>query len=370
MVSGVPHPKSARRWFGRLAFMPRVVMAGLFFLPLLSISNAQADSFPSGVFSLTPPNTSVDSKILTNPSVAGVTIRGRWPDVASSEGIYNWSYFDNQITRVKNAGKDILLRITAGGQNTPQWVYNEGAQTFTFVNSNPYSPTYQQTLTIPVFWDPIFLENEKTFIAAMGQHFTGNPNIVLVSMSCANATTDDWQMPSSKADVANWRAIGYRPDKLIEACEEILDATMTAFPNQTVLLAVGRSGNNLDPDPDYVARHVVSYARTTYPGRFIVQKNSLSADTPDPSIMPVLGAWQIIYDNQPGIAGQMLWAVTNDTACRMNGKVKPCDAATVLQDAVSTGVSYGMQYQEIYQKDILNPVLANIISTAAEMLTP
>jgi hypothetical protein len=38
----------------------------------------------------------------------------------------------------------------------------------------------------------------------------------------------------------------------------------------------------------------------------IVQKNSLSADTPDPSIMPVLGAWQIIDDNQPGIAGQML----------------------------------------------------------------
>jgi hypothetical protein len=110
---------------------------------------------------------------------------------------------------------------------------------------------------------------KKTFIAAMGKHFAGNPNIVLLSMSCANATTDDWQMPSSKADVANWRAISYTPDKLIEACEEILDATMTVFANQTVLLAVGRSGNNLDPDPDYVARNVVSYARTTYPGRFI-----------------------------------------------------------------------------------------------------
>jgi hypothetical protein len=45
-------------------------------------------------------------------------------------------------------------------------------------------------------------------------------------------------------------------------------------------------------------------------------------------------------------------------------------AKVELQDAVSTGVSYGMQYQEIYQKDILNPALANIISTAAEMLTP
>jgi hypothetical protein len=157
---------------------------------------------------------------------------------------------------------------------------------------------------------------------------------------------------------------------LVNACKKILDATMAAFPNQVVTMPVGRSSNKLDPDPDYVARNVVEYAMTTYPGRFIVQKNSLSADTPDPSVMPLLGAWQIIYDNQPEVAGQMLWAVTDDSTCRMNGGVKPCDPATVLQEAVRIGAGYGMGYEEIYQKDILNPALADVISYAADILRP
>lgn len=146
------------------------------------------------------------------------------------EGVYNWAYFDAQIARVESSGKKILLRITTDGKNTPQWVYDAGVQTFTFVDANPYSPTYSQTLTIPVFWDPTFLASEKQFITAMGQQFAADPNIVLASASCANATTDDWQMPSTKTDVQNWRAIGYTSDKLINACKEILDTTMGAFP--------------------------------------------------------------------------------------------------------------------------------------------
>jgi hypothetical protein len=187
---------------------------------------------------------------------------------------------------------------------------------------------------------------------------------------CANATTDDWQVPSTKTDVENWRAIGYTSDKLINACKKTIDATMTAFPHQVAVLAVTRSQNNLDPNPDYVANAVVNYALQTYPRRFIVQKNSLSADTPDPEIMTTLGAWQIIYKNQPSVAGQMLWYVTNDLTCRMNGKATPCDPATVLLDSVASGAHYGMLYQEIYQQDILNPALAEVIKYAARMMTP
>ena len=75
-------------------------------------------------------------------------------------------------------------------------------------------------------------------------------------------------------------------------------------------------------------------------------------------------------DNQPDVAGQMLWYVTNDTSCRMNSGVKPCDPVTVLQEAVSLGAEYGMSYQEIYQQDILNPALVGVISYAADVLAP
>ncbi len=368
-----PFPGSTKCWRFRAFSRHCITLAAMLCTLSLFIPHAQAtdiSGIPRGVYNLPAPGKPVAAAILTNPLVAGVAVRWTWPVVEGSEGTYNWSYFDEQIARVGAAGKKVLLRITAGGKNTPSWVFNAGVQTFSFVDKEPYSPTYNQTVTIPVFWDPIFMQKKKNFLAAMGQHFADNPNVILVAVSCANATTDDWLVPSTTTDVQHWRAIGYTSDKLINACIETIDATMAAFPNQVVVLAVSRSGNKLDPNPDYVANAVVDYTLQTYPGRFIVQKNSLSADTPDPMILPVLGAWQIIYDNQPAVAGQMLWFVTNNSTCRMNGGVKPCDPATVLLDAVETGAHYGMLYQEIYQQDILNPALADVINVAAGMLTP
>jgi hypothetical protein len=346
MSLALAYLKLTRGWFSRSVpgrWIALAVLTSNLFLFLANAFTADISTIPAGVFSLTPFGKPIAAAILINPLIAGVSINWNWPAVEQSVGMYNWSYFDTQIARAAHAGKKSLLRISAGGQNSPQWVFDAGVQTFSFINTISYQPTYGQTVTIPVFWDPIFL---------------------------ANATTDDWQMPSTKTDVQNWRAIGYTSDKLINACKETIDATMAAFPNKVIALPVGRNGNMLDPDPDYVARAVVEYANRTYPGRFITQKHSLSADVPDPEIFPTLGAWQIIYDNHPAVAGQMLWFVTNDPTCRMNGKVKPCDPATVLLDAVVIGARYDMRYQEIYQPDILNPALADVINVAAGMLTP
>jgi hypothetical protein len=370
MVSTSVSSPSVRRWCARVIPWLCSTLTAVGGSLLLLIFTAYAAEIPHGVFSLTPPNKAVNSSILTNPSVAGISVRGRWQEVEQAEGLYDWSYFDGQITRVGNANKKVLLRITAGGKNTPPWMFDDGIQTFSFVDTNKYSTTYGQTLTIPVFWDPIFLAKKKNFITAMGQHFAANPHIVLVAVSCVNAITDDWNVPSQKVDVQNWKAIGYTSNKLVNACKETINATMAAFPDQVVLLSVNRSTNHLDSDPDYVPRNVVNYANATYPGRFIVQKNSLSPDTPDPSLISVLGAWQIIEDNQSDVAGQMLYYVTNESSCRMNSGVKPCDPVTVLQEAVRIGADYGMSYQEIYQQDILNPALAGVISYAADVLAP
>jgi hypothetical protein len=370
MVSASTFPRPATRGFSRSVSWPCAALAAALYALLLVVAPAQATEPPFGVFSLTPAGKPVKAEMLTHPAVAGVSIRQPWPEVQPSEGVYDWSYLDQQVARITAAGKQILLRVVAGGEETPPWVVAAGVQTFTFVDKNPYHDTYQQPLTITVFWDPMFLQHKTQLIMAMGQRFAPTPQVVVVSASCANATTDDWHVPHTTADVSNWLAAGYTSAKLIAACQATLDTTMAAFPNQYVLLAVGRNGKTLDPDPDYVARQVVAYARASYPGRLIVQKNSLSTDTPDPTMLPSLGAWQIVFDHPPDVAGQMVWRVTDDATCRMNGGVTPCDPATVLHEAVTVGAAYGMRYQEIYQKDLLNPDLAAVIREAAEQLAP
>ena len=156
-------------------------------------------------------------------------------------------------------------------------------QTFSFIDTNPYHSTYGQELTIPVFWDPIFLAKKIALIQAAGAHFASHSSIEVVACSFANATTGDWNIPDAPEDIANWQAAGYTTELMVNAGETIIDATMAAFPNQNVALPIGRGAGDLDPTPDYLSETVVDYATTTY-GRFITAKYSLSATTPDPAI--------------------------------------------------------------------------------------
>jgi hypothetical protein len=139
--------------------------------------------------------------------------------------------------------------------------------------------------SIPVFWDPTFLAKKKVMITALGGHFTNSPAVKIVSASFANATSEDWNVPHTDVDVLNWFAVGYTTEKLLDAGKQIIDTTMSAFPNQFVTLAIAGNGHvggtgNLDPTATYVAENAIAAARATWPGRLIVQINSLSTFNP------------------------------------------------------------------------------------------
>jgi len=322
---------------------------------------------PKGVFSLPDSGNPAADASLTNPDVVGIAVRNGWRLVEPVEGQFDWSFLDAEVARATNAGKKIILRVPAGGVSTPSWVFAAGVKTFTFTDSNPYHSTYNQTVTIPVFWDPILLAKKSDLMAAMGAHFAGNSTVVMVGVSGANATTDDWNVPNAPADIEQWKSLGYTSSKLITACEQQIDTAAAAFPQCTISMAVGQNGL-LDATPDTVASAVVSYALSKYSGRFIVQKNTLSAQTPDPMLAPNFSAWRIMNDNEPQVAAQMMWDVTNDTTGRMNGNVTPFDPVTTLQAAVDLGLRYRLNFEEIYEEDVLNPNLAGVIHYASTNL--
>jgi hypothetical protein len=328
-------------------FLVSIVGAGLFVYS--AFASAQV---PRGVFSLSSAGVACQETVLSNPSVDGVGIRQNWRDLEPTEGIYDWDFLDSQVARVAAAGKKVLLRINTQFAK-PDWVTtavtNAGGVFFTFDKDGV--PT-----TIPVFWDPTFLAKKKAMIAALGAHFTKNAAIKIVWTSFANANSEDWSVPHTPPDVVNWLAIGYTTEKMLDTGKQIIDATMAAFPNQYVTLAVagnghGGKGGNLDPDESYVARNAVLAARATWPGRLIVQKNSLSTFNPP---APGTGTtFQLLWDSRPDIGGQMLDACFGDTTYRNNAGV-PDDAAVILHKSVNMGAGYGMNYIEIYQTDVLN----------------
>ncbi|MBA3608992.1 MAG: beta-galactosidase [Chthoniobacterales bacterium] len=325
----------------------RAVAFALFsIMALLAPGRAASASVPQGVFSLSPAGVACKASILTNLNVDGVSIRQDWSDLEPTEGVYDWSFLDSEVARVAAAGKSVLLRINTQFAK-PEWVTaavtKAGGSFFTWDKDGV--PT-----TIPVFWDPTFLAKKKAMIAALGAHFTVNPSIKIVWTSFANANSEDWSVPHTPADIAAWQAVGYTTEKLLDAGRQIIDASMSAFPNQYVTLAVAGNGN-LDPDVNYAARNAVLAARATWPGRLIVQKNSLATYNPP---APGTGTvFQLLWDSRPDIGGQMLDACFGDTTYRNNAGVAD-DPGVILHKSVNLGASYGMKYIEIYQLDVLN----------------
>jgi Beta-galactosidase len=328
---------------------------------LPALASAQV---PRGVFSLSSSGKPCSATVLANPDVTGVSIRYAWAALEPSEGVYNWSFLDSEVARVAVAGKEAFLRILTQADK-PAWVTTAIQQAngtfFTFQNGSV-------TTTIPVFWDPTYLAKKKAMIAALGAHFTNNPAVTIVAASFANAISEDWSVPHTPPDVINWFAVGYTSQKMLDAGQQIIDATMTAFPNQYVALAIGGDGHigktgNLDPTATYVATNAIATADTSWPGRLTAQINSLSTFNPV-APGPVNSAWNLLWNSQPDVGGQMVYQCVNDPTYRVNGGV-PIDPATALTLSVNKGVSYGMNYIEIYQIDVIGlPAVITYARTA------
>ena len=319
---------------------------------------------PEGVFSIANLGLAPQDEVLDDPNVDGVTVRLNWSDLEPTEGLYDFSYLDTTLASVNAAGKKALLRImTQGGK--PAWVTtavkNAGGLFFNFTVDG-------KKTTIPVFWDPTFLAKKTAMIQALGAHLTNTPGLTIVVASFANAKSEDWNVPHTSTDIAQWQSLGYTSDKLIEAGHTIIDATMAAFPNQFVTLAVAGNGTKLDkPNPDptyYVATTVINDERARWPGRLIVQKNDLS------TFIPKYPGTDTIYDimtaSAPDIGGQMLFQCYGDSTYRVNKGV-PIDPALALARSITNGVAYGEKFIEIYQVDVVQ--MPEVIAYAHEALT-
>jgi hypothetical protein len=154
---------------------------------------------------------------------------------------------------------------------------------------------------------------------------------------------------------------------MLQAGRTIIDATMAAFPNQYVTLAVGGTGEghgiDLDPTEDYVARNAVLNARASWPGRMFAQMNTLSTCIPAAPGTDTL--YEMIWDFQPLVGGQMLYPCVNDPTYRVACGV-PMDPAAALRESVDNAVSYGEKFIEIYQTDVIN--LPTVITYAHDAL--
>ena len=362
-----------KKKYGRSRLAGLSFLLGALFCAFLTMPEKAFSEVPRGVFCLLPNGQGAgrDPFVYYDADVDGISVRHDWGDLQPAEGVYDWRFLDDVVSKAAAAGKAVLLRICTGGGDIarggscPTWVMDA-------IAAEPLPPSQkfytfhdgQRSVTIAVFWDPVWLAKKKAMIRRLGARYSSNPAVKIVAASFANANTEDWAVPHTPPETDAWLAAGYTSARMLAAGRQIIDAAMAAFPNQYVTLAVAANGPRLDPDPDYVARNAVLNARASWPGRLIVQKNSLATFIP---AAPGTGTpWELLWNSRPDVAGQMLYWCFGDTTYRVNGGV-PIDPSTALVNSVNKGVGYGMKYIEIYRKDVTH--LLNATHYAHTVLT-
>lgn len=118
------------------------------------------------------------------PGVSTVNLRVPWSYLEPKEGEYNWALFDTPAQRFIEAGKQVILRVSASENwipfATPEWVKDLGAKGAWYdIGKGPHTEGKSWD---PDFADPIFLEKLENFLAAMAKRYDGNPDIAFIDI--------------------------------------------------------------------------------------------------------------------------------------------------------------------------------------------
>jgi hypothetical protein len=256
----------------------RILLASLS-LTLICSSNLIAESSRAvKIFALQPLDISPEAAApamseVKDPVVSGVSWRFRWKTIEPREGQYNWELMDKVLQSTSNAGKKVMLRVTAG-MFTPDWVYQAGAKPFDFSSTDlAYPENFPKTTKMPIPWDEVYLAKWEAFIRAFGRRYNGNPHIYSIQMT-GGGHIGEMNLPKAHA---KWQQAGYSDEKLIAAWKQIIDAYQKSFPNTPTNLNIdeplGRRSNVMKP--------VISYVLASYPQKVYLQHDGLKADLPN-----------------------------------------------------------------------------------------
>lgn len=159
-------------------------MICLFIAACPALASGSFDWNNRNVFALAKNNQQVPAWVWASDWIAGAALRWHWRILEPREGEYNWSSIDGEIAKAAASGKVVTIRIWGGAHGTPGWVYKAGAQSYEWTVGQDVAFNKGQILKAPIPWDPVWLQEWKRFIQALGKKYNSNPHVVGIIMTC------------------------------------------------------------------------------------------------------------------------------------------------------------------------------------------
>jgi hypothetical protein len=291
-----------------------------------------------GIYEFSGGNSGTDAD---NPDLAGTTLTFEWSQLEPEPGQFSWTIVDNAIAPWAAAGKQVILRVSAGGeaawgaaaaQATPTWVYAQGVPA-----------VHDDGATLPVYWNATFLADYDAFIAAYAARYDGDPAVSFIEVGIGDGgetLPDTQEGPGNR--LALWAPYGYTDALWLATVENIATTYREDFRSTPVVPLVDSTFLGPARWSDYV----------TLTGWFSAHGFSMQYDGLTSTSTPQDGSW-----------GQ------TTTVMEQRGPTSTSGDSLAGDCADATGPMHSSLIL-IYQSDIDNPANAEALSACASSVAP
>lgn len=243
------------------------------------------------------------------PHLAGAVLNFYWAQLEPAPGQFNWSVVDNAMAPWVSAGKKVVLRFaTAGevawgpfaGNATPAWVYAGGVGSVTETDGS----------VIPLYWDPAFQSDYRSFVSAAAARYDGNPSIAFVEDGVGDGGESLVDTYSKDPDrLARWQNAGYSDGLWYTTVRELIGDYMSQFHRTPTVPML--DSTFLGPSrPLYYAK-LLNWLRSSSP-RLWLQFNGLTPTSQLPAAQWAGAAVRVAEQRGPASSGVQLAAECHD----------------------------------------------------------
>lgn len=335
--------------------------------PNLPSMSRTAVGAPSGLVAVivNKPGHPFDLGTFNNPYISGVALQIHWSDIEPVEGKPDWSTLDNLVADAAASKKWVQFLIFPGFF-TPSWAL-AGVQSDRFALQ--YGPGKGTVETLPMPWDKLYLDRWLAFVKLLSERYGKSPALRLVAADGPTSVSAEASLPNSPADLRQWQADGYTPDKYVAAWNYVFQAYAADFPDQYVSMSLG-GGLGIDEHGIVVAGQVarnrqrlVDQAVESLGSRFAIQFSNL-----DGTQKAQDGLSFVIGYNGRVVTGLQMRTSAAGKGMGANGD----QPSAVLTSAIDKGMRANASgqrasYLEIYEPDVLAPGMQSALRDGASL---
>jgi Beta-galactosidase len=309
-------------------------------------------------------------RIFRDAVVSGVDVDIKWDNLEPASNTFDWSALDCLFAEAAANQKFVVLAVIPGFRS-PSWVLQlPGVETQSFKFAYFNKETEPRALPLP--WNEAYLQAWFTFLGALAQRYANSPEFRMIQvagptsvsteMSLPDRKTGDTGLPASAngSDIAEWKALGYTPDKYVNAWKETFDQYHQLFPHQYLSLSLYPGlpiGNNEAKDArariDTVDSVIAAGMR--YKEQFALQENGIRGRERQPSDHE--------YDEVRNHCGDIVTGLQNSKSA-----TKDPEYQGPLDRALDHVTAAGVDFWEVYAADVDNRSMTDVLKRASTQL--